>query len=285
MTTGYSYGEQLFYIYGTRSLQDLGDMSTLYWTEFKAVNSPRLKTLLLGTNYPEYFNKGMNYPDLDASSESIYGKPLLEKVNLDGIQLGGKAGETLKTTFDFSSSEKLKHFEALNTNITGVTFAEGVALNTLYLPKSISMLKLVEARKLTNLIDTKPMPGTREEYYAWNPEEHEGLYIDGLTNYINYEAVPSIEYSPIGIYHLNGGNLGYGSYRILNTLYKLKNTPAASENNADTLSIALTDVNWNAYEKVVEGDTYNTSIYNYYLDNRHYGLDEYKWIGTTDFDK
>lgn len=80
-----SYGEQLFYIYGTKSLQDIGDTSTLYWSEFYANKSPRLQRIMLGSNYPGYFNHHMNYPNLDASSESRYGKPLLKEVNLDGV--------------------------------------------------------------------------------------------------------------------------------------------------------------------------------------------------------
>ena len=277
-----SYGEQLFYIYGTKSLQDIGDMSTLYWTEFYATKSPRLKSILLGSNYPGFFNKSMNYPNFDADVNSSYGKPLLEKVNLDNIKITDTAG---KFTFDFSSSEKMKHFEALRSNITGVTFAAGVALDTLYLPETVTILKLVEARRLQGLITTEPMPKTPEEYYAWNPEEHKGLYIEGLTNLINQDKVDDSSYSNINTYFLGGGNLGYGSYQMLNTLYKLKNTPAASANHADTLAISLTDVNWNAYEKVVEGDVYDTSKYTYYLDNRHYELKSYAWKDAEDFNK
>lgn len=280
--TAPEYGEQLFYIYGTKSLQDLGDMSTLYWTEFYATKSPRLKSLLLGNNHPDFFNYSMNYPNFDASSDSAYGKPLLEKVNLDNVRLTDSAG---KFTFDFSSSEKLKHFEALGSNTTGVTFAAGVALDTLYLPDTVSILKLVEARKLNNLITELPMPKDEEEFFAWNPDEHKGLYVEGLTNLINEETIDSGKYSNINIYHLNGGNLGYGSYRLLNTLYKLKNTPTANAQNADKLAVTLTDVNWNAYEKLVEGDTYDVSKYSYYLDNRHYELVEYAWKDSEEFNK
>ena len=62
--------------------------------------------------------------------EIIAGKPLLKEVNLSGIQF------TSAVTFpiDLSSAEKLKVFKALKSNLLSVTFADGVALNTLYLP-------------------------------------------------------------------------------------------------------------------------------------------------------
>lgn len=267
-----NYGEQLFYIYGTKSLQDIGDMSTLYWTEFYANKSPKLQKLLLGNNYPGFFNKSMNYPNFDADEKSTYGKPLLEEVNIDNITLTAAAG---KYTFDFSSSEKLKHFEALGSNITGVTFASGVALDTLYLPETVNTLKLIEARRLTNVIKERPMPATESEYLIWDKEAHKGIYLEGVTNLIDSQ-IDNTKYTPISTYQLVGGNLGYGSYDILNTLYKLKLTSAASENTANTLAISLIDVNWTPYTQLVEGDNYD-SDYNYFIDNRHYHLDTYNY--------
>lgn len=274
------YGEQLFYIYGTKSLQDIGDMSTLYWTEFYASKSPRLKRILLGSNYPGFFNKNMNYPNFDADVNSSFGKPLLEEVNLDNIQITDTAG---KFTFDFSSSEKMKRFEALRSNVTEITFAPGVALNTLYLPETVTTLKLVEARQLEGLIKTEPMPTSVEEFKTWDTDEHKGLYIEGLTNLIDTE-ISSTQYSNISTYYLAGGNLGYGSYQMLETLYKLKNTAAANSNYADKLAISLTDVNWNPYTKLVEGDAVDEN-YNYYIDNRHYGLESYTFENSDAWNK
>jgi surface protein len=43
-------------------------------------------------------------------------------------------------------------------NLTEVKFAEGVALNTLYLPESVTSLKLVQANLLKNVITTEEPP-------------------------------------------------------------------------------------------------------------------------------
>lgn len=168
-----------------------------------------------------------------------------------------------------TSSEKLTHFEALDSNITDVAFAAGVALDTLYLPDTINALRLTEARRLTTLLTTKPLPATVEEFRNWNPDNHQGLYIEGLTNKIN-TTIPvdsATETSNINIFSIIGGSLGYNSYKMLDTLYQLKSTAASASAGNNDLSIALKDVNWCPYVKLVEGDLYDANSSNSYYED------------------
>ena len=66
--------------------------------------------------------------------------PLLKEANLSRI------GLQTETSLDLTASEKLENFRAVGTSkLTTVNFADGVALNTLYLPQSITSLKLIQA--------------------------------------------------------------------------------------------------------------------------------------------
>jgi CheY-like chemotaxis protein len=64
--------------------------------------------------------------------------PLLKEANFCNITLINA------TSLDFSASEKLENFRATGSgNITSVKFADGVSLNTLYIPPTLSSLSLV----------------------------------------------------------------------------------------------------------------------------------------------
>ena len=136
----------MIYIYGADTIADIGDVSTLYWTEFRAERSPHLQKLLLGNDHPDFYNYSAFSPVFDAGKESDYGKPLLKEVNLTGLT------KLSATDFDFSTSEKLQIFKAIRSNVTSVKFADGVALHTLYLPNTITSLSLTEAKNLTTIL-------------------------------------------------------------------------------------------------------------------------------------
>ena len=126
-------------------MADVGDMSNMYWQEFKIEGEAKhLTRLLLGydgtiRDYDEngnltdlqWYNKKLNPPTIPASSEAS-GMPLLKEVNFSNIQISSQS-----PTLDLTSCEKLQNFRATGSNLTEVKFAEGVALNTLYLPSSI----------------------------------------------------------------------------------------------------------------------------------------------------
>lgn len=264
------YAEQLFYIYGAKALQSIGDSSTLYWTEFKAEKSPKLQSIILGSHYPGFYNKKLNLPQFDAESTSEYGKPMLKEINLTGINVD--AGDST-VTFDFTSSEKLEKFFALRSNIENVTFADGVSLDTLYLPSSIKSLRLTEARKLKNILSSGVEVDSEENYKTWQPPQ--GLYIENLTN--KEGSLDSVT-SNINLLSIHGGSLGYDSYKLLKDLYTIKRSSQSATANLSELAISITDADWTPYIKLEEGYEYQPSEHQtYYKDNFHYGLEQYQW--------
>lgn len=275
--TSSNYPEQLLYIYGTNQMSDFGDLSKMYWTEFKLEgNADKLTRLKLGhdgtvMDYADdnatekteikWYNKklnGITLPDL----------PLLKEANFCNITLLNA------TALDLSASEKLENFRATGSgNITSVKFADGVALNTLYIPATLNSLSLVQANLLTNLIFPKnsvnelavnqyryttpaPIDDTSKDLVATPGLYLEGFFDDGdaSLNSINF----------------NGGNLGYNSYVILQRLFD-KNINGAGA------KVTMTDVNWCPYEKLTEGSIYDPNL-TYYKDNGHYGFADYSLI-------
>lgn len=276
------YPEQLLYIYGMNQMTDLGEMHNMYWQEFDLTgDATHLTTLKLGTDelmevvdattindaagqtvtvgdktYYQWFNKKMNLPSIPSSKEDIYGgMPLLKEVNLCNITVS-----TGSPTLDLSSCEKLQNFRATGSNFTQFTFAEGVALNTLYLPASITRLELTEANLLRTLLTTYEYP-TRNNLGQLVAKE--GLWIadlfdKGQTN--------------INVLNLRGGSLGYGSYTLLKKLYDIRKSGQA------TMKVQLTNVNWSPYVQLLEGDVYVEADKDlYFVDNGHMGFEPYTY--------
>jgi hypothetical protein len=248
-----NYPEQLLYIYGTNQMSDFGDLSKMYWTEFKLEgNADRLTRLKLGhdgldaENNRWYNNKlnGITLPDL----------PLLKEANFCNINITAD-----KKSLNLSSSEKLENFRATGSNISSITFANGVALNTLYLPSTVASLTLKEANLLTNLITQYHTPDKGED---GNLIAERGLYIEGL-----FEESSSSQFKNL---ELEGGALGYDSYKLTKRLY-----------DKGTAGITLKDVQWCPYNKLSEGDTFSLDK-SYYYDNGHYGFSEYVAIKPVD---
>lgn len=277
-----NYPEQLLYIYGMNQMADLGEMHNLYWQEFELSGDARkLTTLNLGydgesttdvdeNNRPlKWFNRNMNLPTIPGkkpTSELEYGLPLLQEVNLSNITINNGS-----PTLDLTSCEKLKNLRATGSNYQNFSFAEGVALDTLYLPKSINRIQLIEANLLTNLLTTYTAPSRNAS--TGKLEALRGLYIEGLFE-DNVTAINTI--------HLVGGGLGYDSYKLLNKWYDIKD--ALDDMNVDigTNYLTLTKVKWSPYVQLMDGDVYNIEESNlYYRDNGHYGLAPYTYNRDT----
>ena len=281
------YPEQLLYVYGMNQMADLGEMHNLYWQEFDLTgDATHLTTLKLGTDelmpvgsaptisnaeglqvtvngqkYYKWQNKKMNLPSIPSSKDDIYGgMPLLKEVNLCNITISTGA-----PTLDLTSCEKLQNFRATGSNFTQVSFAEGVALHTLYLPGSITRLELTEANLLRNLLTTYKYP---ERNALGQLEAEKGLWIDGL-----FDA----NTTSINVLNLKGGSLGYDSYKLLNKIYNIR------KEDGVTTKVQLTDVKWSPYTQLVEGDEYvEKDAALYYKDDGHmklvpYKYDEYKF--------
>jgi hypothetical protein len=155
-----------------------------------------------------------------------------------------------------------------------VKFADGVALNTLYLPDTVKSIRLTEARALANVIRDKDVVSpTEENFDSWTAPQ--GLYIKGLTDKVNTSTTSIITLS------IAGGSLGYGSYELLKDLYDIKRTDGKS------LAISLTDVDWCPYEQLTEGYQYNTSeatAGKYFKANDHYQLIAYTYTSDVAWD-
>lgn len=270
-----SYAEQLLYIYGIDKMAEIGDMSPLYWQEFYIVGEAKhLTKLLLGydgvdKDGNEWFNKKLNVPSIPAGSEST-GMPLLKEINLSNLTINAIA-----PTIDLSSCEKLEICKAVGSNYTGITFAEGVALNTLYLPNSITTLDLTEANLLTTLLTSRTKPSK-----TTGATSEEGLFIDGLFDSKSTDLTNCT--TSLSTIKLIGGSLGYNSYKLLkqwySILYKDKTTLPAGSN----YRVKLTDVNWTPYVQLVEGDEYDANEADkYFVNNGHYGFDSYTYDSAT----
>ena len=260
--TSENYPEQLLYIYGVNHMNDLGDMSKLYWQEFSIEGSAaKLTSLKFGYDGQmddpanpgvkiDYHNNNVNNPSFGASKDSITGGlPLLKYMNISNVQLSQGSA-----VLDLTSCEKLENFRATGSNYSEVKFAEGVALNTLYLPAGITSLRLTEARLLKNLITEYHYPVLNLEGEL---EAEPGLYIQGL---FENNAAPVL--STLNIF---GSGMGYDSYKLLKRYYDMRSLQGNSSN------IQMTNVQWSPYIKVTEDEAYDSTV-SYYIDNGHYGL-------------
>ena len=273
--TSNNYPEQLLYIYGINNMSDLGDMSKLYWQEFAIEGkAPKLTSLKFGydgivrdinpaTGQMEdmsYQNRNVNNPTFGAAKiEGATGLPLLKYMNMCNVQIKD-AGSSLNLT----SCEKLENFRATGSNITEVQFAEGVALNTLYLPESITALRLTEARLLKNLITEYHAPVLNAE---GDLVAEPGLYLEnmfegnGVTN--------------ISILNILGSGLGYNSYKLLKRYYDIRKRQSASPSN-----IQMTKVQWSPYIQVSTDEDHLEDV-QYYKDNGHFKLEPYSFNYNT----
>lgn len=257
-----NYREQLYYIYGLDQMKSLGDLSRLYFQEFElSGKASKMVDLRLGYDGldeggNQYKNNGVNDWTIPAAAGTLTGgMPLLKEVNLSNVIFKNN-----NITFDFSSCEKLENFRNTGSNITQVTFADGVALNTLYLTSATTTLKLVEARLLNNLITTYKTPERQKDNTLIATP---GLYIQGLTD--------GKKQTLITIFDIQGGNLGYDSYKLLK-LY----CEACQQTSANTdRKINMTDVQWSPYIKISDPETGFSATAKYFKDNGHFGLEAY----------
>lgn len=257
-----NYREQLYYIYGLDQMKSLGDLSRLYFQEFElSGKASKMTDLRLGYDGvdeegSQYKNSGVNDWTIPAAAGTLTGgMPLLREVNLSNVIF-----KNSNITFDFSSCEKLENFRNTGSNITQVTFADGVSLNTLYLTSATTTLKLVEARLLNDLITEYKTP-TRNADGTLTAVP--GLYIQNLTD--------GKKQTLITIFDIQGGNLGYNSYKLLKMYCE-----ACQQTSANTeRKINMTEVQWSPYIKITDPEVGFSTASKYFKDNGHFGLEPY----------
>lgn len=265
--TSKDYKEQLIYIYGTKVMKSFGNLYNLYFTELHTVDANNLTDLILGWDGLD--EKGNSWYNHGTNAYELSSMPLLTTANFSNIQYKNSAGSLV---LDFSNSEKLQNFRATGSNFTQIKFAPGVALNTLYLPDSITTLELTEARQLTNIVTNYQHPTLNEatgEYIV-----QRGLYLENFTDKLDDidKAKTDINYLSM----INVFNMNYDSYKILNGLYRIN-----KENSSNKLKITMTDIQWTPYRLVDDGSNYNPNI-SYYLDDGHLGLKPYNYSIAAD---
>lgn len=254
-----NYKEQLYYIYGLDQMKSLGDLSKLYFQEFElSGNATKITDLKLG--YDGVDEENNHYKNANVNKWTITGSsglPLVKEINLSYITFKDN-----NVTFDLSASEKLQNFRDTGSNITQVTFADGVALDTLHLSASTAALKLTEARLLTDLIETYKVP---EEKDKNNPSgdlvAQKGLYIEGLTDKEVGKGT-----SNLTTLNIIGGGLGYNSYKLLNKFY------AATASLGAQRKINMADVQWSPYVLVDDPEATFSASSQYFRDDGHFGL-------------
>ena len=270
--------EQLTYLPGLDYLSSMGDLSTMYFSEVHLIAGKRLLDLRFGSDVPGYKNELI---DADKAFELTNGissttkKALLKQAIFSNMT-------TFNKSVDMRGSEKLEEFRALNTALQSVYFASGSPLHTVHLPRSITVLELVEHNDLTNILTSVPVVAkwvdktthetvatTSAEYNAlvdksnieveYAPAaDYRGLYLENITDYNNSLVNTGHNISTLVI---EGGKLGYGSYVILDNLVKLKKE--ASSNSM--LAASLKNVVWTPYSVVVYGEEYDSSESYYQL--------------------
>lgn len=241
--------QQLFYIGGAEYISSLGDISLKYPDEIYLTELNRLKDIRLGNDTPGYYNNALTKCILGTSALNAEGgvnenaKNLLESVVLTGVS-------ALSGAIDITGSEKLKEFRALNTNITGVTFADGVQAEVVHLPRTITFIELTEPVALQGILTEVVASGTdKDTGYNIYPN---GLYIQGVTDDADNVTL-------INKYVITGGNMGYDSYRLLKRLVSLKQSMQSNDEidktkYSDSLAISLKEVNWTPYRLVAAGE-------------------------------
>jgi hypothetical protein len=245
-----NFGQQLTYIGGSEYISSLGDISLKYPDEIYLTGLKRLRDIRLGNDEPGYLNNALTKCILGAGAvdtenkENPNAKRLLESVVLTGVG-------SLSQTIDITGSEKLKEFRALGTNIPGVTFANGVQLETVHLPNTVTYVELIEPVSLKNIL-TNPNPSGVDEKTGYNIYP-EGLYIQGVTD------SDKADLTLVNKYVITGGNMGYDSYRLLKNLVDIKQTmqnkpDLDTEKYSKNIAISLKEVNWTPYRLVAYGE-------------------------------
>ena len=255
---------QLFYVCGKEYISDFGDLSRYYPNEIDLTGANRIVKLTLGSDLENYKN---NFFKKDAKIvfDITNGYPLLQDANFSKLS-------AFSSTLDFTHSEKLKVFRALDSGLLGIDFADGVQLTTCYLPATVTSLKFVKAHELTNLLETKPYKDLSTDVWP------KGLYIEGLTNRLNEDEFDSNVSTNINSYYLVGGGFGTESYRLLYTLAKMKKKMIESTNESISkdFSVHATELEWSPYVIVDPGTDYNGTK-TYYQLTDHYTFVEYNY--------
>ena len=295
---GLSLSQQLAYIYGPEYVRDLGDLSNKYLDEFLASGAIRLNRLQLGNDNANYFNAGINDKSFNldtAYEDQAHNLNHNAKALLEYIDLSNLTG--LTSTLDVTGCLKLKTLRALGTNYTMLSVPAGNVLHTMYIPKTVTTLILLQSQALVDVIRDKNNCITAT---APNNEPVSGLYFEGITDHMNVAssnwATLSMLYNggisrlesgdwtssiyetehhtnAVAQYQVSAGKLGFYTYEILQEIVQTKlamfydPTLVSDTSLQRECTIRLTDVDWSPYHAVEEGATAVLPLSSYYVRN------------------
>lgn len=254
-SAGTTLSQQLAYIRGPEYLSDLGDLSSKYLNEFDCTPAKRLRSIIIGKDDANYHNDLLSSDfKLGSGAADSTPKELLETLDISNIT-------RLSNSLDISGCTKLKTFKARGTSLSDIIFASGNLLEKVYLPETVTAIKLIKPLSLNRVI-TNSIPATNEN----------GLFIQGLTSNFANDTDISLK-CRISWLQIEESKLGFDSYELFNYLYKVKShiidgsviySDAATNNNSD-LSIQLTNVQWSEYIAVDSEATYDSNQTYYVL--------------------
>lgn len=282
LATKPDYHEQLCYIYGMNLMSEISNLYNFYWAEIEMSGSfDKMVRFELGRDAPsktDFIDEAKKIPKTwynhNIGKTSLAAMPLLKEMNLSNL------GFENNQVIDLTASQKLENFRAIGaSNLVSIKFAESPALNTLYLPASVTGLNLVNPYALTVLLTDK----NKEINYDKISEDGralppEGLYLEGYFNEGNEDIYSGAMNSSITSLRISEDSLHYGSYKLLKRLY------LAYKNTEESPTIVMKDINWSPYEQLTEGAVYNASDNaKYYYDNGHYGFESYTYTTDKDF--
>ena len=247
--TSSEYQDQLIYIGGYSYLQEFGNVSLLYLSEYEYPdNATNITKIEMGNENAHYRN---NHLDKEKMAEATRNKPLLKVFDITNIIL-----DQIDTSINLSDSIKLETFKALGTNIVKALFADGVNLKHLYLPNTITSLHLNKASNLEKII--------------YNPEELKvtldsgqrvdanGIYIEDVVKEENGHMTTKLDEIDIV-----GDGLKLYSYEFLKKITDaVLDMSAVSQDK--NLAINMKDVHWTPYTLLGDGAEYDKDKANNY---------------------
>ena len=274
LATKANYHEQLCYIYGMNLMSEISNLYNLYWAEIEMNGSfDKMIRFELGHDAPsstdftdnaQTIKKG--WYNRNVGKTSLATMPLLKEMNLSNL------GFKNEQVIDLTASQKLENFRAIGAgNLVSVKFAESPALNTLYLPASMTGLNLVNPYALTVLITDKDKQINYDNVSEdGRPMPPQGLYLEGYFNEGSADIYSGAMNSKVTSLKISEDSLHYGSYKLLKRLY------LAYKDTDESPTIVMKDINWSPYEQLTEGAVYDANnSTKYYHDNGHYGLESY----------
>lgn len=192
------------YILGLNNLADIGDLSNKYLKSFIIKSSNKLKRIILGNDFKDYFNPYWGKTGgADIDVQSCY---LLEEINMINC-------DEYKGSLDFTACKQLKKILLTNCGVTTITLPEGTVIEELRLPNNIQTLDIknqtfLNADKFTYGGFTY---GEGQEYMF----NEDGTLTEGSSYNNNYSALRyvSILNTPIDTYDI-ARKANLGEYRF-----------------------------------------------------------------------